>query len=208
MKIALTLLACGTVALTVACGDGGSTAPTATAQETPQATERQTPSAGRTGVTEVDAFIDAMAADHGKKETPALSALIGFTKVACSATPEQGIGGPPACQLNEKDGELVDVFPTASCEGADLRPYEMDQVLMGLAESQLYAVYRAPPGTRYDADYAAIVYRTIEGTGDAASEALLAGGKIVGYFFSCVLSPAELVTQRGYTEAVLPPQTP
>src|SRR3990172_11819411 len=105
----------------MACDDGEEAAPTPTAPATEAATATApataplTPPTGRTGIPELDAVIDAMVTDHGQKETPALAALIGFTQVPCISTPE-GIGAPPLCELNEEEGQLVEVFNYGACE--------------------------------------------------------------------------------------------
>lgn len=188
-------------------GDGGRPAiSTATAATTITPRPSPTPLPGRTGIPELDAFIDALIADHGEKETPALAALIGFTQIACTATPVEALGGPPPCQLNEEDGELVDVFPQGVCEGQLLRPHEIDRVLTILADTQLYAIYRPSAGGRYSGDYVAVVTDTAaEGTG-LASAVEIDDGKIVGLSFSCAAGPEEFVQQFAPEDVVLPPE--
>ncbi len=211
------LVLCGliTVAVVSACGDGGTAKPTATPTieetatvEPSSPTTSRTPAARRTGIPELDAFIDALIADHGQKEKPALSALLGFTQIACTATPAQGIGGPPVCQLNEEDGELVDVFPTASCEGAYLRPHEIGQVLDVLGESTVYAIYRTPPGRGFVGDYIAVISDQAERRAGLAWAVEIDDAKIVGLSFSCAAAPGEFVESSGLEDAVLPPPTP
>ena len=211
------------VAVASACDGGDKGEPTATATvaptttpaatgdltATPAATGEATVSTGRTGIPELDAFIDALIADHGKKETPALAALIGFTQIPCTTTPE-GIGGPPLCQLNEEEGELVEVFSYGACEGEYLRPHQIDRVLNLLAGAELYAIYRPSAGGRYSGDYVAVVTDTAaerERTG-LAWAVEIDDGKIVGLSFSCAAEPEEFVQQFAPEDVVLPPDTP
>ncbi|OGO50828.1 MAG: hypothetical protein A2148_03950 [Chloroflexi bacterium RBG_16_68_14] len=174
---------------------------------TPAATGEATVSTGRTSIPEVDAFIDALIADHGKKETPALAALIGFTQIPCTTTPE-GIGAPPLCELNEEEGELVEVFEYGACEGEYLRPHQIDRVLNIVAQSSLYAVYRAPLDHPFADEYVAVIADDSPERTGLAWEVEIEGGSIVSLHFSCAAPPQELVALRGLEDAVLPPESP
>ena len=213
--VILSVAALAVFALVSACDDGEEAAPTPTAPATEAATATApatpplTPPTGRTGIPELDAVIDAMITDHGQKETPALAALIGFTQVPCTTIP-QDVGGPPLCELNEEDGELVEVFEYGACEGEYLRPHQIDRVLTILARSSLYAVYRAPPDHPFADEYVAVIADvpdSPEGTG-LAWEVEIEGGSLVSLHFSCALPPEELVELRQLADAVLPPETP
>lgn len=200
--------------LAAACDDDGATEPTTTATPEAQATGVETTAtrvsgtpapSGRTGIPEVDALLAAFSADDRKGSGEPFKPLIGFTEIACTATPE-GIGGPPPCQLNEEDGELVEVFDYGACEGEYLRPHQIDRVLSILARSSLYAIYRPATDGRYSGDYVAVVTDTAaEGMG-LAWAVEIDDGKIVGLSFSCAAGPEEFVQQFAPEDVVLPPE--
>jgi len=211
--VILSVAALAVFALVSACDDGEEAAPTPTAPATEAATATApataplTPPTGRTGIPELDAVIDAMVTDHGQKETPALAALIGFTQVPCITTP-QDVGGPPLCELNEEDGELVEVFEYGACEGEYLRPHQIDRVLTILAQSSLYAVYRAPPDHPFADEYVVVIADDSPDRAGLAWEVEVESGRIVSLHFSCAAPPEELVELRHLEDALLPPDTP
>ncbi len=195
------------VILAVACGEDSAqesadpTAKVATATEVPvSATSTPPGTEGATGIPELDAVIDALRSS----DPDALRPLIGFRKVAC--IPGGLIfTGAPDCMPDEEDGELVDVFSYAACEGEYIRPQaidRIDRVVSVLTEYELYAVYRAPDDERYPAEYVAIVSDDA-GLGWAV---LIEDGHIFRMHFSCAAPAAEFAEQ--FDNPVLPPQSP
>ena len=192
--------------LALGCEDGGEQAPP-TPTATALATTAPTAPAGRTGIPELDAVIEFLLLDDTKAMQQTVRQLVGFTEIPCSAT-FRGMGGPPACQLNEEEGELVEVFDFGTCEGEYLRPHQIDRVLSVLAGKTLYAVYRAPPDYVFSGEYVAVVFQSFEDSGDLAWEVEISDGRIVGLHFSCAAPPEELVELRQLEEALLPPPAP
>lgn len=164
------------------------------------------PPTDRTGIPELDAVIDFLRLGDSKAMQQAARQLVGFTEVACTTTP-QGIGSPPECQLNEEDGELVDVFPVSTCEFQYVRPHEINSVLSLLADSTLYAVYPATLEVRFPGEHVVVLVRSLEEM-DVATEVVSDEGRIVGVNFTCALTPEALVEQHQLEDALLPPQTP
>lgn len=194
------------LALASACDGDGVAEPTATAPVAgPTATTAATGEpTSRTGIAELDQVIDTLRS-HDRE---ALRQLIRFTKFACTATPPEP-GSPPGCAQGEQHGDLVDIFPLSRCEGEPLRPGFIDVALDILAQSSLYAVYRAPPDHPFADEYVAVI------AGSSATlwpgkawEVAIDEGRIVGLFFSCVLTPEELIDLRQLEDVVLPPETP
>ena len=197
--MALTLL----LVLAVACGEDDSQEPTeipateatatvvgASATSTPPGTE------GITGIPELDVVIEALRS--GDAET--LRPLIEYREVACNTDFEVGLTG---CTADEEAGDLVEVFHFAVCEGQNLRPEFIDQALDVLAETELYAVYRAPDDEHFPAEYLAVVSSTSSDTDGVAWAVFIEDGRIFGLVFSCAL-PAEEFAER-FQDAVLPP---
>ena len=199
-------------AAVAACGDAneGGSAATPTATTAPPATPTATASS-RTGITALDPVLDAL----NSRDRDALRELIAYTKFACGATTEPG--GPPLCEESEQPGDLADIFPLSVCEGTPLRPRAIDTALDYLTKSSLYAVYGNLPSGRfsevvtYQEDYIAVITAEFfpgAGEPDPGWEVAIDDGRIVGLFLFCVGTPQELIEQRHYTDAVLPPQTP
>ncbi len=212
----LAVLIMGALALTAfACGgseSGGSeatatstTAPTAAAAVSPTETPG-TPAAG-TG----DLALDTIVAALRSGDAEAIRPLIGFRSVACSTQP--GLGGPPKCSAGQSEGDVVEVFMSVQCEGDYRTPDQIDGIASGLAQEELYAVYRV--GSDYDSfaeqgfptQYVAIVSIDLGGPGDSASQLLIGDGQIIGSVSSCVLPAREYVERLGLTDAdaVVPP---
>jgi hypothetical protein len=191
------------VALALACRDG-STKPAPTVPpstpDTPAPTATPAP-------TEDPGLIQPLIDALQTRDPEAVRLYIAYTPVACSATPAQDVGSPPACEAGEEDGHDVEVFFLGSCEGEYVRPAGIDRPLAIMANTVLYAVYRLPPG-QTSGQYSAILIDQDEARLGYAWEAIIKDEQIVALLFSCSSSPQELVELRGYTEAVVPPQTP
>lgn len=206
-KILLTAMALTIVfVLAAACGGGDSEEPADTPATEATATvavasETSTPpgTEGATGIPELDAVIDALRS--GDVET--LRPLIEYREVACNADPQIGA---PVCGPDEEDGELVEVFSYGACEGEFLRPEAIDLALDVLAETELYAVYRAPDDERYPAEFVAVVSSTSSDTDGLAWAVLIQDGRIFTLSFSCA-APAEEFAER-FQDVVLSPVLP
>ena len=191
------------LALAVACrGSSGTTAPTVPVltPDTPGPTATPAP-------TEDPGLVQPLIDTLRTRDAEAIRLYIAYTPVACSAAPAQDVGGPPACAAGEEDGHNVDVFFLGSCEGEYVRPAGIDRPLAIMANTALYAVYRLPPD-QPSGQYSAVLIDQDEARLGYAWEAIIKDERIVALLFSCASSPQELVGQRGYTEAVVPPQTP
>jgi len=82
---------------------------------TPQTTFDPLPDTTRYGVAKVDAILDVLLS--GKSD--AFPPFIVYTNAPC--TTKSGLGGPPPCQGDEKDGTPVDVLPSMGTEGTFIR---------------------------------------------------------------------------------------
>jgi hypothetical protein len=190
------------------CGDDGDeadgvTSPTAVAPPTAGATG--TSGAERppaTGIGTVDrAIVAVLAADEG-----AIREMLVFQPVPCEANPV-GIGGPPPCREGEADGTPVDVIAIAQCEGAFVRPDQLELAGIISETAELYAVYRAPPNY-----FPRGLYTVVFTAGAAAQppidafEVVLDNEGVTGINFGCAEDAARLVETRGLTDAILAPQ--
>jgi WD40 repeat protein len=91
----------------------------------------------RSGLEPLDAVLDAMAAN----DRAALQRLIDFSEIGCVLEPLE-IGAPPKCRRDEPEGTLLQVLPTAGCEGGLSRSDQLDWLfdrLLG-ADWVLYGV--------------------------------------------------------------------
>ena len=199
----------------VACGGDGAT-PTATPRQplgtaTEIASATGLPAASptlpkSTGIAELDAVIEALAA----RDREQLRSLVRLNAVPC--TTEFGLGGPPKCEAGEQEGDIVEVFYSATCEGGYQR--DLDRIADGLARWSVYGAYRVGAGFGYTSEsfaelgfptqYVVVVY----GAADPerlGTELLIADGRIVGSVFSCALPVRDLVAQRTYEEVLLEP---
>jgi len=191
------------VALALACRSTSSKPSPAVPVPTPDTPAPTTTPAPPEDPSLVQPLIDALQT----RDAEAIRLYIAYTPVACSATPAQGVGGPPACAAGEEDGRQVDVFYFAACEGEYLRPADIDRPLDIMANTALYAVYRLPPG-QTSGQYSAVLIDQDGSRLGQAWEAIISDERIVALLFSCATSPQELVGLRHYTDAVVPPQTP
>jgi hypothetical protein len=104
----------------------------------------------RTGVAEVDAVIDVVAA----RDSQRLLELLQFQTLPCSE--DAGAAGP-RCDA-EPAGTAVEVFPSLDCEPAWSRRDEIAGLLDAIVASQpgLYAAFETPEGFYFTGRYAAV----------------------------------------------------
>jgi hypothetical protein len=154
-----------------------------------------------TGIVELDSLLAVL----GAGDSSALQERIRYQQVACATQSE--VGGPPICRGAEADGDVVEVFEYSVCEPVPLREDEVGQALTVLSGASIYAVYATPAQADLDPPAEQVVVIT-----DASNEAqglawelFVEGGDIVALRFSCALFPQELIDQRTYGEAIVPP---
>ena len=193
------------VPLALACNGAGTSLPksatlviNATATALPTATPRA-PEA-RTGIAEVDTLIDALLVEPARARREALRPLLGFTPLPCTFASPQ-LDPQPVCRAGEQEAQPVDAFSFDNCGAQYLRPDELDFVVILLANSTTYAVYRAPESLAGSADYVAVVY-DVTGNERVASELLLQSGRITSFVLSCTMPPEEFVEALGLTDVV------
>lgn len=109
---------------------------------------------GHTGITEIDHIIDTVLAGNPKDELQ----LLQFSTLAC--THADGLGGPPKCRENEKEGTKVEAFPFLGPEGHHMRQSEASN-WSGIQATGVYAVYRVSPRAYSDKDYPAGEYAIV-----------------------------------------------
>lgn len=176
-------------------GDSATVASSATASSSPAA------SAGPriSGIAGLDAIIAAATAG----DIATLRQRIRYTKIGCNIM-VAGIGAPPVCHAGEAEGTLVDVLPSAVCEGFFSRPDEVkfDSLARG---NRLYAVYRAnadsfPPGKYY-----AIFEYPPTAQLPGAFGLVTDDDSVVGVHFGCNQKPEDFVEFQRLTDVVLSP---
>jgi hypothetical protein len=167
---------------------------------TPEKREIGYPSDTRTGISHLDAIIDAMLAnDHDR-----ILNLIHFAQVGC--TTELGFGGPPKCRSGEAPGTLVEGVPTLGVsEGMGLRRDELDpscsSCRLVAALSNVVESIRSE-GWEFPAKYA-LVFGTMIGPG--CCTILLVDDKGIVAF---ILQPLDRVGQIVSGDFILPPVYP
>jgi hypothetical protein len=192
------------LALTLACnGDNSAPAsPTqvigATATALPTSTPRS--AAALTGVPEVDALIDALLVEPARSRREAIQPLFRFTSLPCTYAQTGGEPQPP-CRTGEEQDTPVEVMAFDDCALQYLRADELNQVVILLANSSMYAVYRATDAYANSADYVAILY-DLRGTERQASSVLLKDGGITSFALSCTMTPEDYVTSLQLTDVV------
>ena len=91
----------------------------------------------RTGIDEIDTVIDAILSE----DIDAKLDLVRITTAPC--TMGTGLGGPPQCKGEEKEGTLIDVFPISYGEGIFIRPGSLSEVF-SFSVRGLFTVYKVP----------------------------------------------------------------
>ena len=92
-------------------------------------------------------YLDDLVSAVSSRSTGDLLALIQFSSLPC--TKREGMGGPPKCLADEKEGTLVDVLPMLGPEGHHIRRSEFSS-WPGLGDAQLYAAFRTSESTYSD----------------------------------------------------------
>lgn len=176
-------------------GDRTTVASSSTASSSPAA------SAGPriSGIAGLDAIIAA--ATDGDIAT--LQQRIRYTQIGC-ITMAEGIGAPPLCRTGEAAGTLVDVLPSAVCEGFFSRPDEVkfDSLARG---NRLYAVYRANADSFPPGKYFAIFEYPPTAQLPGAFALVTDDDSIVGVHFGCSQKPEDFAEFQRLTDVVLSP---
>jgi hypothetical protein len=111
------------------------------------------PRATRTGIPELDRFLDAVM----NKDTETLNGLVTMEKQSCTTTPS-GSDPRPVCPPGTADGTVIDVFPTGHCQLSYAYGLENAQQVVGRATLSrplwVYAIYRPGSG---DSGYALVL---------------------------------------------------
>jgi hypothetical protein len=141
-----------------------------------------------------------------------VKALISLSSYPCTLKP-QGAGSPPACPDGSPEGTLVQVFPSAGCEGYFLFPAELDQALSGQLGT-VYGAFRRPSSKGpYEAPYAIVSnVAPLPGSNVSNPGALWgadASGKIVSFSSQCGANAREIADQllQGGAAWVVTPTT-
>jgi hypothetical protein len=195
------LLLAAALAFGAACR-GGASQPTLTTLPSP---ETQATATIEPGPTDDSSLIEPIIAALRSGDPEAIRPHIGFgfAQVSCGNAPAQGSPVPNSCNNTPEPA-----FFYGTCEGEYLRPSEVQRALDVMAGMQLYAVYRVPPQFRSVGQYSVILTDRRADTAGQAWEAVIDNERIVALIYSCTLPPNRLIELRGYTDAVLPPQTP
>jgi hypothetical protein len=148
----------------------------------------------------VSGVVDALRSRDLSKIRP----FVGFRKIACVAYASDV--GAPKCQGNEKDGEQIDAFYFASCEGGYVRPPDVDEPLQVLTQTDVYGAYRLPKKDGSPYEYSIVLVDRASVRAGSAWETIIDNGQMIGLLFSCTLSPEDLVAARHYTSVVVAPR--
>ena len=130
--------------------------------------------ADRTGNAGIDLVIDTVLAGSPEDKFQ----LLQFLTTAC--THAEGLGGPPKCRDDEKEGTQVEVFPFLGPEGHHMRRDE-SATWKGIQATDVYAVYRVAPQVYSEEVYPAGEYAIAFLTGSDQSylTVQVTDGKIV-----------------------------
>ncbi len=151
--------------------------------------------------------VDRVAAAVQTRDSATLLGLIGYQQVACSTAPPD-VGGPPSCRAGEDDGALVDVVQVAQCEGAYLRPVDVENALQHLLDPgpSVYAAFEAPE-TWESGEYAVVLTSSEQGRA-VASQLVIERGKIVLLDFGCGETPEEKIADIDQGSFLIEPAAP
>ena len=150
------------------------------------------------------ARVYAIAAALRTKDTEQIRRHFGFRKIACAA--EAVLGGSPNCAHGENDGDQIDAFYYATCEGQYLRPSGIGQPLDALTNMEVYGAYRIPKKRDSGYEYSIVLIDHASAREGYAWEAIVDNGEMIGLLFSCSLSPEELIAARHYAAPVPTPE--
>jgi hypothetical protein len=158
--------------------------------------------APHTGIAAVDAAIDAALS----RDIDALRQAIVYTPAACVTEPE-GPGSPPTCRPGESEGTLVDVLPSAQCEGFFSRPDAIDlDGVFNVSVMGLYGVYRTPADFFPPGAYAVVFTQNRPGIDEAGRELVMTDAGIVGINYGCGETPQQMVEFQHLTDTIIPPR--
>jgi hypothetical protein len=151
--------------------------------------------------------VDRVAAAVQTRDSAALLGLIGYEQVACT-TARPDVGGPPPCRAGEEDGALVDVVQAAQCEGAYLRPGDVENALQYFLDPRpvVYAAFEAPEMWE-SGEYAVVLTSSQQGRA-VASQLVIEGGKIVLLDFGCGETPEEKIADVDQGSFLIEPAEP
>jgi hypothetical protein len=138
------------------------------------------------------------------KDAAQIRPHVGFRKIACAA--EAALGGPPKCASGENDGDQIEAFYYATCEGQYLRPSDIGPPLDALANMEVYGAYRIPKKTEAGYEYSIVLVDHASAREGYAWEAILDNGEIIGLLFSCSLPAGDLLGARHYDVPVPTPE--
>ena len=215
-----TAIACAWAALALlvaACGGGGgggggstvAPAPTISIGATTTPLPRATPRVPevRSGIAQVDTFLDAMQVQPARDRRQAIASLIGYQPLPCSFIPTGDVSAA-TCRGGETEGTNVPTFAYKSCVWQYLRDDEIGTVLILLGSANIYAVYLPSDQIAPSAEYAVIIYHIVGGDQQQAALITLQGGLIFSYMFSCTSTPEAFVQELGLTDLVYQPAAP
>jgi hypothetical protein len=199
-RAALALCGAGIVASAIACGGGGGSQ-YAQSTDLTSPTVRATPEPiSASDAAKVYAVVDALKTKDVAKIRP----HAGLRKIGCTTEPA-GPGSAPTCQGDEKEGDQIDAFYYATCEGAYLRAAQIDEPLQVLANVDISGVYRIPKRGNASYQYSIVLIDHASARDGYAWEAIIDNGEMIGLLFSCSLSPEDLLKTRRYTDVVPTP---
>jgi hypothetical protein len=182
-------------------GDGVTPPPeTPAATATPEPDPTATPPPGPSDNATINRIVAAVEAE----DYDALRGFVLFRLMPCVDEPE-GIGAPPECLEGEDEGDLVEVFPAAQCEGWFVRPDDLDTTSFPARDTQLYGVYETTPEHYPEGNYA-IIFRGGAGTSGDAWQLVASDAGITGIHYGCAQSPAQMVEFQRLEVALVPPQ--
>jgi hypothetical protein len=151
---------------------------------------------------ELRAVVDTLFAG----DTAAIEDLLRFASVPCVAESE-GLGSPPVCRKGEAEGTLVEVFPSAVCEGFYLRSDEVQPIIGELANAgpEVLAAYRYGPPSPEAFFYGEFVAVATIGGGPPPQNGggvFIGEGGITGLAYGCAQTAVEFAQFWGLTEQV------
>lgn len=149
----------------------------------------------------MEAAIDAVLS----RNMESLRAAIVYTRTPC-VTEQLGIGAPPKCRAGEAAGTLVDVLPSAQCEGFFSRPDEINlDDAFNTSVMGLYGVYRVPADFFPPGTYAVVFVKNLPGINEGARELVMTDRGIVGINYGCGETPMQMVQFQALKDAIIAP---
>lgn len=149
--------------------------------------------------------VDRVAAAVQTGDGDVLLGLIGYQQVACAAIPGYG-ALPVPCRAGEEEGALVNMVQMAQCEGAYLRPGDVENALRHLLDPRpaVYAAFEAPE-TWESGEYAVVLTSSQQGRA-VASQLVIEGGVLLD--FGCGETPEEKIADIDEGSFLIEPAEP